>query len=69
MAVFEMLEMNNQIRELAFSRAPASELRKAALASGMISLLEDGKVKIFKGVTTPAEVAKTSQAEGLVFDE
>jgi type IV pilus assembly protein PilB len=68
-ATFEMLEMNNELRELAFERAPTSELRKAARASGMRSLLEDGKLKVFNGVTTLEEVAKTSQAEGLVVDE
>lgn len=67
-AIFEMLEMNNRVRELAFSRAPAVELRRAALNSGMRSLLEDGKIKVFKGVTTLDEVAKKTQAEGLVLD-
>jgi type IV pilus assembly protein PilB len=61
--------MNNELRELAFAKAPVGELRKAARAGGMRTLLEDGKIKIFNGVTTPAEVAKTSQAEGLVIDE
>ncbi len=69
MAIFEMLEMNNEIRDLAFSCAPANELRRAARASGMRTLLEDGKMKIFKGITTAEKVAKTSQAEGLVIDE
>lgn len=68
-AIFEMLEMNNQIRELAFARAPAVELRKAARNSGMVTLLEDGKRKVFKGVTTPAEISRASQAEGLVLDD
>ena len=69
LAIFEMLEMNNQIRELAFARAPAIELRKAARNSGMRTLLEDGKRKVFRGITTPEEVSRVSQAEGLVFDE
>jgi type IV pilus assembly protein PilB len=68
-AVFELLEMNSEIRELAFTRASAGELRKAARAGGMRTLLEDGKRKIFNGVTTPAEVARTSQAEELMVDE
>ncbi len=67
-AVFEMLEMNNQIRELAFARAPSGELRKAAVASGMKTLLQDGRIKVFKGTTTPAEIARVTQAEGLVMD-
>jgi type IV pilus assembly protein PilB len=67
-AIFEMLEMNNQLRDLAFARAPSGELRKAALATGMTSLLYDGKRKVFKGITTPAEVSRVAQAEGLVLD-
>ncbi len=67
-AIFEMLEMNNQLREQALARAPASELRKTALATGMNSLLADGKKKVFKGITTPAEVSRVAQAEGLVMD-
>ena len=67
-AVFEMLEMNNQIRELAFARAPASELRKAAVATGMKTLLQDGRIKVFNGVTSPGEIARVTQAEGLVLD-
>jgi len=61
--IFEMFEMNNELRELAFAKAPAGELRKAARASGMKTLAEDGKIKIFKGITTPEEVAKVSQVE------
>ncbi|MCI0499552.1 MAG: GspE/PulE family protein [Planctomycetales bacterium] len=67
-AIFEMLEMNNQLRELTFARAPAGELRKTALATGMKSLLEDGKRKVFKGTTTPAEVSRVAQAEELIVD-
>lgn len=67
-AVFEMLEMNNQIRELAFARAPSGELRKAAVATGMKTLLQDGRIKVFRGVTTPAEISSVTQAEGIVMD-
>lgn len=68
-AVFEMMEMTTHVRELAFSRATASALRKAALAGGMKSLLMDGRIKVFKGVSTPQEIAQVTQAEGLVMDE
>jgi type IV pilus assembly protein PilB len=68
LAIFEMMELNNQVRELAFSRAPSSEIRKAARAGGMKTLLDDGKRKVFRGLTTPDEVARITQAEGLVVD-
>ncbi|MCJ7699799.1 GspE/PulE family protein, partial [Candidatus Bathyarchaeota archaeon] len=67
-AIFEMFEMNTQVRELAFAKAPTVELRRAAKASGMRTLMDDGKLKIFKGTTTPVEVAKTTQTEGAVVD-
>ncbi len=67
--IFEMLEMNNELRELAFKRAPTNQLRRAARASGMRSLLEDGKLKILRGVTTPDEVARITQEEGMVTIE
>jgi len=67
--IFEMLEMNSELRDLAFRRASISEIRRAARASGMRTLLEDGKLKILRGITTPEEVARITQAEGLVVEE
>ncbi len=63
-AIFEMMIMNSEIRELAFQRSSVSKLRAAALRSGMRPLIGDGKIKILKGVTTPSEVAKHAQVEG-----
>lgn len=63
--IFELVELNNEIRELAFAKAPTTELRKAAIASGMKPLVEDGKRKIFRGITTPKEVARIAQTEEL----
>ena len=67
--IFEMMVMNNEVRELAFNRAPTQQVRKAAYASGMRPLLEDGKLKILRGITTPDEVARIAQAEGIVASE
>jgi len=67
-AIFEMMMMNSEIRELAFNRAPTNKIRVAALASGMRSLMEDGKRKIFEGTTTPQEVARHAQVEGTVAE-
>jgi type IV pilus assembly protein PilB len=67
-AIFEMVELNSEIRELAFSKAPTNELRSAAKASGMRPLMEDGKIKIFKGVSTPEEIARITQSEGVLVE-
>jgi type IV pilus assembly protein PilB len=68
LGIFEMAEMNNELRELAFTKAPATELKKAAVASGMRTLMDDGKIKIFRGVTTPEEVARIAQTEGVLIE-
>jgi type IV pilus assembly protein PilB len=64
--VFEMMSMNSELRNLAFDRAPTNKIRKAALASGMKSLLMDGKLKILNGTTTAEEIVKVAQVEGIV---
>jgi type IV pilus assembly protein PilB len=65
LGIFEMVELNTELRELAFRKATTTELRKAARASGMRTLVDDGKLKIFKGLTTLEEVASTAQVEGV----
>ncbi len=68
LAIFEMVEMNSEIRELAFAKAPTTELRKAAQASGMRTLRDDGKIKLFKGITTAEEVVRITQTEGVLVE-
>jgi len=66
LGIFEMVEMNTRLRELAFKKATSTELRLAAKASGMRMLVEDGKLKVFKGISTLSEVATTAQVEDVV---
>ena len=61
-AIFEMMVINSEIRELAFKRAPIGVIRAAAIRAGMKDLLADGKIKILRGDTTPEEVARFAQA-------
>ena len=63
-AIFELMKMNSEIRDLAFNRSSVSKLRAAAVRGGMRSLVEDGKIKILRGMTTPAEVANFAQIDG-----
>ncbi len=64
--IFEMMQMNNELRTLAFERSATNVIRKAALASGMKSLLQDGRLKVLNGTTTAEEIVKVAQVEGLV---
>ena len=67
MGIFEMMHMNNEIRELAFKRAPTNKIRKAALASGMKSLLRRRQAQDPQRHRPRAEeIVKVAQVEGIV---
>ena len=66
--IFELMEMNAELRDLAFNCAPVNKIREAALANGMRPLLGDGKIKILNGMTTAAEIARVAQVEGTAAD-
>ncbi len=66
--IFELMEMDNNLREMAFARAPLNEVRKAAYASGMRNLLEDGRIKILNGITTPDELVRITQTAELISE-
>ncbi len=66
--IFEMMAMTAEIRELAFKRTPSNVIRKAAHGAGMKSLLDDGKIKVLNGVTTPQEIIRVTQAEGILTE-
>ena len=62
-AIFEMMLMNSEIRELAFNQGSITDIRNAALNAGMRPLVEDGKLKILRGDTTPDEIARMAQVD------
>jgi type IV pilus assembly protein PilB len=64
--IFEMMHMNNELRDARVRARPTNKIRKAALASGMKSLLQDGKLKVLNGTTTAEEIVKVAQVEGIV---
>jgi len=56
--VFELLEMNERLREVVARRAAADELRAAAVEGGMVPMLQDGLEKAKQGVTTVEELMR-----------
>ena len=64
--IYELMLMNNELRELAFNRASLSKIRQVAIDSGMRNLLGDGRLKILDGLTSLEEIARITQVEGLV---
>jgi len=58
LGLYELLVINEEIRELVVRRAPVSDIRDAGKSSGMKELREDGLFKVLEGVTTPEEVMR-----------
>jgi type IV pilus assembly protein PilB len=61
-AIFEMLEINDQIRELILNKASSTQIRISAQRTGMRTLRDAGIQKIFAGLTTSDEVLKETLA-------
>ncbi len=55
-AIFELLEIDEVVRQLVAEEAPAPDIRKAARANGMVSLRESAIKKMAQGKTTFEEV-------------
>ncbi|HEY4676811.1 MAG TPA: type IV-A pilus assembly ATPase PilB [Candidatus Angelobacter sp.] len=56
--LYEVMEVDDEIRELVLIGASAVELKKKAIEHGMITLRRSGLVKVKEGVTTLEEVAR-----------
>ncbi len=56
--LFELLDMNDTLRDLVTKKAPSLVLKQKAIEMGMTTLREDGLRSIFEGVTTIEEVLK-----------
>jgi general secretion pathway protein E len=61
MGIFEMMELNDEIRKLVMSNADASVLTRVARQNGMRNLREDGWRKVARGVTTVEELLRVTQ--------
>lgn len=63
MAIFELLMVDDSIRELVMRRATVREIKDKAISLGMRTLRQDGIEKIKKGITTVDEVLRVTQLE------
>src|SRR5882672_9765278 len=60
--LYEVMEVNDDIRELILIGASSLELRKKAIEDGMITLRESGLQKVRAGITTLEEVVRETVA-------
>lgn len=61
LGIYELMMMTSKIRELAFAGSSTQDLRKAALAQGMVALYDDGIAKVLKGITTLEEIFRVAK--------
>lgn len=58
LGVREVLEVNEEIRQLIMNRANARQIKEAAVKNGMTTMLDDGFAKALKGITALEEVLR-----------
>ena len=61
--LYELLIVNDTIRDMIMQNASVDDLRKAAVGFGMVTLRESGMTKAFEGVTTLEEVVRETILE------
>jgi type IV pilus assembly protein PilB len=59
-AICELLDLTDRIREMIVDRRPTSEIKRAAIEEGMITLRHSGLAKIREGITTLREINKVT---------
>ena len=63
MALFEIMTMDDEMRELIMKDSSTAVLRTLARRKGMRSLRESGLLAIYEGLTTIDEVMRETLAE------
>jgi len=59
--IFEVLPVTEKIARLTLERAAAGAIQKQALEEGMITMKQDGYLKVIEGITTIEEVLRVAQ--------
>jgi general secretion pathway protein E len=63
MGIYELLLMDNDIRQLALKNTDSNSIKAAAIGRGMRTLRDDGAAKVLAGVTTIEEVVMVTTAD------
>ena len=59
--IYELMDVNDDIRKLTVGKADANQIRKKAAENGMRSLRDDGWLKVRQGTSSIAEVLRVTQ--------
>jgi type IV pilus assembly protein PilB len=56
--VYQLLTMTEELQQLASAKASREEIERAAIASGMKTMWDDGMLKVAAGLTSIEELAR-----------
>ena len=62
-AIYELLLVDEVIKDLILKKTPSGQLKKIAIQQGMQTLRQDGWEKVIAGVTTPEEIMKVASSQ------
>jgi type IV pilus assembly protein PilB len=61
LGIFEVLEVTNEVAHLTLENSPASKIEAVAVEEGMLTLLQDGYLRVMEGSTTLEEVMRVAK--------
>ncbi len=60
MGIFEVIPMLDQLQEVMFGKLPAHKIYEEAAKVGIITMRQDGLLKVIRGETTPEEIIRVT---------
>ena len=60
LGIYEVFTMNDNIKQLTIDKAPSFKILQQAIENGMITMLQDGVLKVLDGVTSLEELYRVS---------
>src|SRR4029450_10307993 len=68
LGIFELMLVDDPIRELVAQNVDAKRLKRQATATGRRTLRQDGARKVLRGLTSVAEVLRATEEETVVAE-
>ena len=67
LGIFELLPVDDEIREMILQRKSATDIQDAARANGLKLMREDGWTKVVKGTTTVEEIVRVTKVDAVAL--
>ncbi len=64
-AIYEVLLLNDELRKMILMKVDSTQIKAKAILNGMMTLRQDGAMRVMNGLTTTEEVLRVTQEEAL----